>query len=154
MKRYSQASLKGSENLFDLNFSEGKEAHIPAEGPATAVRLQGTRKAVDLALKGASQLGSSVEVSRDGIRLEQKAPTVSANPEQKPSTEPVRFILNSDLPTVAEFYRQQIGIPPIQSQIDANGGSVTFEDDQKKAIVDLKPVEQNQTEVTIQIQQK
>ena len=93
MKRYSQASLKGSENLFDLNFSEGKEAHIPAEGPATAVRLQGTRKAVDLALKGASQ-------------------------------------------------------------IDANGGSVTFEDDQKKAIVDLKPVEQNQTEVTIQIEQK
>ena len=154
MKRYSQASLKGSENLFDLNFSEGKEAHIPVEGPATTVRLQGTGKAVDLALKGASQLGSSVEVSRGGIRLEQKAPTVIASPGHKPSNEPVRFILKSNLPTVAEFYRQQIGIPPTQSQIDANGVSATFEDDQKKAIVDLKPVEQNQTEVTIQIEQK
>lgn len=143
-----------SENLFVLNFSEGKEAHIPVEGPATTVRLQGTRKAVDLALKGASQLGSSVEVSRGGIRLEQKPPTVSASPGHKPSNEPVRFILNSNLPTVADFYRQQIGIPPTQSQIDANGGSVTFEDDQKKAIIDLKPVEQNQTEVTIQIEQK
>jgi hypothetical protein len=38
------------------------------------------------------------------------------------------------------------------SQIIIN--EVTFEDGQKKAIIDLKPVEQNQTEVTIQIEQK
>jgi hypothetical protein len=84
-----------STNSFVVNFSEGKEIHIPVTGPATAVHLSGVRKAVDLALKGVPQVGSSVEVTRDRIQVDQQAP--GANTEQKPSAEPVHFILESDL---------------------------------------------------------
>jgi hypothetical protein len=139
-----------SANSFVLNFSEGKETHIPVAGAATTVHLQGARNAVDLALKAAPQIGPSFEIN--GIQVEQKAPSAGATAEQKISAEPVHFILNSDLSTVVEFYQQQIGIPVAQSKIDADGGSMTFEGDKKKATIDLKPAGQNQTEVTIRIE--
>ncbi len=121
-----------SANSFVLNFSEGKETHIPVAGAATTVHLQGARNAVDLALKGTPETGSSFAISRNGIQIEQNAPSAGATAEQKTSTEPVHFILNSDLSTVAAFYRQQIGIPVAQSKIDADGGTLTFEETRRK----------------------